>query len=540
MRWKQTALWRAAPVVLAAGCVGNIGDRDEGQLVPPGSDPTSTVSCPSVGTTPLRRLSQAEYANAVRDAVGVTFDASQLEGDEKVGAFASNSHAPVSLSTLYKYRDAAEEIAAAAVASPDVLGSCEPLGSEACLDEFVRVTGRRLLRGPLEDDEVARFLGVAAAADGEGVDGYRLVLEAMLQSPRFLYQLELTLPDAGDTVVALSAWELATRLSFFLWESTPDDALLDAASAGELATADGVRAQAERMLADPRARRAVESFHLQWLGLDKLQATEKDTAVYPAFDEELRAAMLVETRHFVSEVVLGGDGRLATLLTAPYSYLEGPLFDLYGVTAPAGHDPAEPVTLPESERAGLLTQGSFLATHAHRDESGPVQRGVVVQSNLLCLPPPPPPNDVPELPDGDETTTMRELLEQHQTPECAGCHRTIDGIGLGFEGYDGLGARRPDQNGAATDESGELFDIDVAGEFFGAVELAHRLSESADVRDCVAEQWFRYAFRRAIDESDVACSLEPSRQLFAESGGDVRKLLIALVQTDSFRHRAVP
>jgi hypothetical protein len=249
--------------------------------------------------------------------------------------------------------------------------------------------------------------------------------------------------------------------------------------------------------------------------------------------------MLAETRRFVSQVVLEGDGRLETLLTSSQSYLEGPLFSLYGIEEPANHDPKDPVDLPAAQRAGLLTQASFLATHAHRDDSGPVQRGVVVQSNLLCMPPAPPPKNVPQLPEGDPTTTMRELLEQHKNPACAACHKTLDGIGLGFEGYDGIGAYRPEQNGKPTDQSGELFDIDVAGPFVGAVELSGKLAKSEDVRQCVGDQWFRFAFRRALEKSDEACSLAPTRDLFAESGGDIRALLTALVETDSFRYRAV-
>jgi hypothetical protein len=530
----------AAPLLLACGCIGNIGDgpgAQGGSGLP--SDPLDAVTCPSAGVTPLRRLGQAEYAHVVFDVLGVSFDASQLERDEKVGAFVSNSQTPVSVTSLYKYRDAAESVAASAVTDGDLLAGCESTDDDACLEAFVRETGRRLLRGPLDDAEVARYLAVAETGDG-APETYRLVLETMLQSPRFLYQLELAVPAEGDTVVPLAPYEMASRLSFFLWQSTPDDALLDAAEQGTLATVEGLREQAQRMLEDPRAQRALESFHVGWLGLDKLGAVEKDLDVYPHFDAELRAAMLEETRRFVNQVILSGDARLKTLLTSQESYLEGPLFALYGLEEPPGHDPSDPVELPAGQRAGLLTQASFLATHAHRDESGPVQRGVVVQTNLLCQPPLPPPNDVPDLPEGGPTDTMRELLQQqHQNADCAGCHKSIDGIGLGFEGYDGSGKWRPTQNGAPTDVSGELLGVDVAGPFQGAVELADKLADSADVRDCVAEQWFRFAFRRAIEEGDEACSLAPARELFAAQGGDIRALLLALVETDSFRHRAV-
>ena len=360
----------------------------------------------------------------------------------------------------------------------------------------------------------------------------------MLQSPAFLYHLELGLPDEGGDVVPLSEYELASRLSFFLWNSGPDDALLDAAAAGELADAEARVAHAQRLLEDPRARESVGSFHVQWLGLDHLEDAFKDPAVYPEFDIELADAMVDETRRFASLTILQGDARLETLLTASHSNLTEPLFALYGIDLPSHFTPGMPVELDPSQLAGLITQASFLTEHALPNQSGPIQRWVEIRNQFFCDPPPPPPPGVdaePPMPDPNATT--REIFEQHTAdPTCASCHVLIDGIGLGMENYDGIGRHRTTENGKPVDASGELRATDVDGPFEGGVELAHRLAQSEDVRECVARQWFSYALGRLEGDGD-ACSLQTLHDAFSESGYDVRALLVELVRTDAFRYR---
>lgn len=492
-----------------------------------------------VGHMPLRRLTGEQYANAVRDLFGVEADVAAFGGDEKLGPFDANYAAPVSPTMVDQFRAVAEDVAEAASLDSVALLGCDPAVVPTCLQDWVRAVGRRAYRRPLTDDELARYETLIELGQDDAAR-VRLVIQAMLQSPSFLYQLEFGLPDpAADDVVALEPYELASRLSLFLWGSVPDDALLDAAAAGSLDDPEGLRAQAERMLEDPHARGTVESFHVQWLHLDKLAAQDKDPALYPLFDEELRDAMLAETRRFAGHVVLDGDARLETLLTSSETWIDAPLFELYGLPVPAGHDPAEAVALDPAQRAGLLTQASFLATHAHHNQTAPIHRGVVVLTELLCQPPPPPPPDVNATPpDPVPGSTTREIFEQQTAePYCAGCHKLINGIGLGFEGYDAIGAFREVENGLPVDQSGEVVGTDVAGTFDGAVELAHKLAESQQVRDCVATQWFRYSLGRLEGSADE-CTLGELRQSFADSDYDVRELMLALVQTDAFRYRA--
>lgn len=506
------------------------GGEDTGE-----PDACATVQ---VGHMPLRRLTRRQYGNAVRDLFGVDADITGLGGDEKLGPFDANYAAPVSPTSVEQFRAVAEEVGDAVAADPVAVLGCDPAVASDCLGSWIDGVGRRAYRRPLTAVERGRYDTLVALAEDDATAA-KLVVQALLQSPNFLYHLELGLGDPGVDAIALPPFELAARLSFFLWSSVPDDALLDAAADGSLLEDDVLRSHAERLLADPKARDAVESFHVQWLAVDKLDTSTKDAVVYPLFDEDVRAAMIAETRRFASGVVLDGDGSLDTLLTSSRTWIDAPLFELYGLPVPASHDPSEAVELDPNERAGLLTQAGFLASHAHANESGPVQRGVVVLTNVLCSPPPPPPPDINVVPpDPDPDATTRELFEIHtQDPACAGCHTAIDGIGLGFEGYDGIGVYRDVENGQPVDQSGEVVGSDIAGEFDGAVELAHKLAGSEQVRECVATQWFRFALGR-YEEGEDACTLERLHADFAEHNYDVRELLLALVQTDAFRYRA--
>ena len=514
------------------------GDDDSGSE---SGDTGEQLECPevTVADQPLRRITRAQYKNTLRDVLGIEVDVETLEDDEKAGAFDSNSLAPVSNTMVEQFRIVAEDVAADAMANKDAFLPCAPADA-GCDEDFIRTTGRLLYRRPLTEAEVSRYQLVFGVG-GDFDNGVRLVVQAMLQSPNFLYHLEFGLPDpVGENVVALDGVELASRLSFFLWNAGPDDTLLDAAVAGDLDSPEGLRSEAERLLSDTRAREAIANFHVQWLDVEEVPDLLKDTELYPQFNDELRTAMADEVRRFTQVVVLQGDGKLETLMTAPYSYIDGPLFDLYGVEEPAGHNAGQRVDLDASERAGLLTQAAFLASHAHANQSGPIQRGFAIRANFLCDPPPPPPpnvNAIPPVPDPDATT--RELFEMHTaSPACAGCHVLIDGVGLGFEGYDAIGAYRETENGLAVDQSGELVDTDIDGEFNGVVELAEALSQSQQVRECVSRQWFRYAFGR-IEGDDDQCSLDILDAAFADSDYNVRELLIGIVQTDAFRHKAV-
>ncbi len=269
----------------------------------------------------------------------------------------------------------------------------------------------------------------------------------MLQSPRFLYRVEMGMPDlltGQPDVTALDSWEVATRLSFLLWSSIPDEELFAAAEADALGDAASIEKQARRMLEDPRARDAVANFHEQWLGLGKIGTLNKDVAVYPTYTPALRPLWEKETLSFLDHVVFDDDkGDVKTMLTAPYSMMNADLAAFYGVSGPKGAA-FERVDLDPAQRAGLLTQASLLAVNSKPNQSSPIHRGKFVRERLLCQTLAPPPNNVNiQPPEVDPTATTREKFSQHSSdPACAGCHRLMDPIGFGFESYDGIGQFR--------------------------------------------------------------------------------------------------
>ncbi|MCA9545026.1 MAG: DUF1588 domain-containing protein, partial [Myxococcales bacterium] len=365
----------------------------------------------------------------------------------------------------------------------------------------------------------------------------RVALAAMLQSPQFLYRLTAPTPDEVEgAAVPLAGWVRASRLSYFLWGSTPDEALLAAAEAGALGTVEGVAAQVRRILPDPRTRATVQHFHRQWLGLDALARMEKDHP-YPGGVEALRAVLARSVEALVDEAFVQG---VDALLSGPSLHVDGDLAALLGLPAPAGD--FGPVAAPADQRAGLLTHPAVLAKLAHPDQTSPIHRGIFVRERLLCQTLPPPPADlIIEPPDPDPRATTQQRFAQHTAdPACAGCHTLMDPVGFGFENYDELGRFRQTENGLPVDASGELVappTPDLAGPFDGAVALAERLAQSPAVKQCVATWWFRYALARGELPVD-ACARARIEDAFIDSGGDFTALLVALATSGAFTHRA--
>lgn len=500
-----------------------------------------------LGMTPLRRLTAAQYQNTVRDLLGVHDDfIGQLTADEKVGPFKSNAAAPVGELQVEQYMQVAEGVAQKVMQAPQGLLECEPAqGDEACARRFIESVAPRAYRRAIEPDQVELLMAVYAEGEAEGgfENGIRLALVAMLQSPFFLYHMEFGRGDEGDGgVVPLTEYELASRLSYFVWNTMPDWPLFAAANAGELSTPEGLEAQVDRLLADPRVRDSIGSFHEQWLGVDEIDTLEKDLSVYPEFTPELARAMRQEVRDFANHVILEGDGSLQTLLTGAFTLTDDPeLLGLYGVELPAGHRPGAPIMLDPARRSGMVTMAGPLAVYAHANQSSPVHRGVLVREHYLCEPLPDPPDDVDDTPpETNPDQTTRERFAQHtEDPACAGCHALIDGIGFGLENYDGIGAFRTTEGSLPIDASGELIGSDPSGTFEGGVELAALLAHSSKVQDCMTRQWFRYALGRNESEDD-ACSIDHLMENFRSSGSDLRALIKAVVLSDSFRFRRGP
>lgn len=497
---------------------------------------------PDAPISVLRRLTRTQYGRTIHDLLGREVEGlDDFVADEKIGAFDVNLNAPVSEVAVEDYMIAAERLAEAVVDDLGMVVPCD-LDDQACPAEFVRDFGARAYRRPLEESEVARALALFDAADS-AEEGVQLVIQGMLQSPYFLYQLELGMTPTGDEeVVPLTDHELASRLSYMLWGSMPDAELRAVADSGALHETDTLTTQVERMLEDERTASAIGHFHVQWMGMDDLSAAGKQSAEDWA---TLSSSMAEELQRFSSWVILEDDARLATLLTTPTGFVDGALAELYGVELPAGAEPSDftRIELDPDQRGGLLTLAGVLAAHAHGIESAPVLRGQLVQENLiLCGPLPPPP---PEVNDGigelDPNLPAKQRYAEHATDgTCAACHQLMDPLGFGFEHYDGLGAYRTMEtlgNGEAVpvDATGELAGADVEASFDGAVELSKLLAMSSVVHRCMVHQWMQFGLSRPLTNADQ-CSNEALIEDFLENDGDLRTMLHRLASSTAMRH----
>lgn len=533
-----------ASVALLA-CQGVIGDSPNGEpdepFVPGGPVP---LDCSEgdyrPADAPLRRLTPDEYRESVGSLFpGVAIPELELERDAEVDGFDNNALSQgVSATNIEIFNSAAERVGAVVAADR----SWWPCTTEdaACGRTIALEVGERAYRHPLDAAEAERMASFFESLRAElGFDAaVAAYVSGVLESPSFLYRPELGDPSlpAPDGLVALSGHEVATRLSYLLWGGLPDQTLLDAAAAGELSDAAAVEAQTRRMLEDPRARDVVQRFHASWLDLDRLAELDLDGERYPELDGALRRDLAASVEAFVNDA-FWESGSTHELFAGRQGFVNDRLAPLMGVSAP-GSDELVPVTLPESERAGLLTQPGVLASTSHGIGHSPILRGVLVLGRVLCTPPPPPPDDVDigvadeEPVEGGRLLTTREKLERtHGTAECSNCHDAIDGIGFAFERYDGLGRYRLEENGATVDPTGMLWGEEVAD----AVELGETLAEDAMMRECLATQWYRFALGRSEAAPD-ACEI---RRL-ADTLGDVddpKEMLVALVTSNAFRFR---
>jgi hypothetical protein len=548
---------------LVLGCVGEIGgasgrpDRGASNEAANGGRSGGQGGSPGSPSDPgritVRRLNRTEYNNTVRDLLGTSQRPADLFPDDPSGFGFDNNGDVQSLTTIQidQYQSAAEalvvEVTAAGaqsiVAAAQAPG-CDPVagGADAsCVRKVLTGFIRRAWRRPPGADEVDRVMGVARAAQARGEDllsQLRAALIAVLSAPQFLFRIELDPDPLSVAAHPLGDYELASRLSYLIYRSMPDEALFAAAEAQRLRTDAGVRDQTLRMLADPKGAGLVEGFAGQWLDLDDLPAHQVDPVQYGAvFDAQLALAMRAETMRFFSEF-LRENLPASGLLDARFTFVDQRLAKLYGLPAPPPGS-ATRVALSGDQRAGIITQASVLTATSMPNRTSPVARGAWVLAHLLCAPPPPPPPDVPPLPDTDTMApaSARALLEAHRrSPACSGCHDLIDPIGLGLENYDAIGRWRTSDAGAAIDPSGSLPD---GSRFKGAVELSLLLAKDPRVPRCLTASFFTYATSRHPGDG-TPDGAEVDRIVgAADRGGGARlgDLVLAMVTSNSFRRR---
>ncbi len=540
-----------------SGCVGNIAGSGptEGELGGPsgsgaagggssgsgasssGGAATADCGTPRVGTERVQRLTPKEYTSTLR----------ALLGNEKLQPALDADRQPIAtLDAVRKWYNAADVAVPSTTAWLGSYGSCDPASDEACAKQLYESFAERAFRRPLKDDEREWLASSWAALPARASNTQRLEVmgELILQAPQFLYLYSEGTPAGAVNV--LDGYARAERLAYFLWDAPPDADLLAAAAAGDLDTREGMRAQAERLLADEGAKPVLRSFLAEWLELDgatilpSLEETPKDRKLFPGFDDALRQSMRREVEMFMDYVMFEADGSLEELFTSTRAYVNAPLAALYGVKGPAGADEWAWVDLDASQRAGMLTRAGFLTVHASQNLTSPIRRGVYLLKEVLCVKLPSPPANVDNTPvevTGGEIKTVRQAtLQRTGSASCGACHSRINELGFAFEHYDAIGRWQDEEveSGEAVDASADLSKSgsSLQGTIDGALELSQRLAKSPEVAACATEKWFQVALRRSPVELD-ACSVQQIQAKTSETNS-IRELLLAMATSDSF------
>ena len=404
-------------------------------------------------------------------------------------------------------------------------------------EQVIRKLVTRAFRRPPTDDELKRYMDLAFSArrQGESFEGsIQLVLQAVLISPHFLYKVELDPPGKEGEPRQLNDFEVATRLSYFLWSSMPDDELLDLAEKAELRQDGNLEKQVRRMLADPKSKALAENFAGQWLELRSLDIRTPDPDLFPGWNDELRRAMRTETE-LLFDAIVREDRSVQELLAADFTFVNEPLARHYGIPDVRGSE-FRRVSTVGTPRGGILTQASFLTITSNPNRTSPVKRGKWILDNILGLPPPPPPPDVPELVEakkGEDLGSLRARLEEHRkNPACASCHERMDPLGFAMENFDAIGAWRDKDGKTPIDSSGKL----PAGETFrGAAELRDLIVKTRqdDFVRCLAEKLLTYALGRGLEYYDQ-CAVDTITKALEADGNKFSRLVIGIVQSDPF------
>lgn len=520
-------------LALLGYCFSCQGDPAEPSL--PDAESPPTLTTPSR----LRRLSAREYDNALRDLLGVSPTLNRRDL-----FLAPYDNGPDSLRVDPEQAIVYQRVAtsaAALVAEKDldrVTGGCEPAreGISVCWERMLARFLPRAYRRPLRAEELQRLRGLFEATYNR--DGYtaavQVTLMAVLQSPAFLYRLELGQPQGS--VASLTQYERATALAFFTTGSIPDEALFAAAAAGRLGSTDDLRREARRLLSSPAGAAQLRHFLHQWLSTEQLSGVPKDPSLYPDFSET-RGAMSLELERFFTEV-LSERGSLRQLLTSSTGFIEERLARLYGVsyTGPG----VERIQLDPTLRSGVLTRAGFLAAHAAPDQTSPVGRGLFIRGAFLCASTPAPPPGIPRVIPRESARTTRGRLALHDAqPSCQGCHAAIDGIGFGFEQFDPIGQLQRVENGEPVDTSGFLHDAGEAdGPFVGVVELEQRLLKSPRLVPCFVRHIWRFAMGTSEAPGEVAALDALAKNFTVDS--TISEMFVEIVTTQAFRERGLP
>jgi hypothetical protein len=558
----------AAAAPFLSSCEGSLGGQlggsaQSGSTVPgndtnsPGNDPGSQALCTDadikLASVPLRRLTRFEYNNTVRDldllADETVAPANALPAEDLGNGFGNDTTGQsVSSFLAEQYSAVAETIALGATASPERLGVLAPCAqqisetsdvatTEACVRSWLTDFVPRAFRRPVEEGEVDGLLELfqILRADASFAVGVAGVLEAILISPEFLYRVELGDPDSQRPEWRRpNGYEMASRLSYLFWGTSPDDELIAAAAGGVLATNQGVIEQAERLLDDAKARSVIRFFFDNLLPISSLSQLERDPERYRAYSPLIGASMREETQRVLEHEIFEGQGTWSAAITADYSFLNGPLAQFYGVPGVEGDEFQKVDYIDTTQRLGVLTHAGVLAGTIHSNETNPVVRGHFILEKLMCMHIPLPASLADEItpPDPYSGDTARERFSAHSNnPACVSCHELMDPVGFALENYDAIGQWRDTENGVTIDATGAVPGME--GTTDGPVELVRQIAASEATQDCFAYHWMNFAYGRTLGGTDN-CMRARLGQKFRESGYDIKTLLVELTQTEDF------
>ena len=515
-------------------CSGQVGGGGSVGALPGGQNPTQqpnpTCSRSQAPAFHARLLSPRQYNNAVQDLFGVT-------GDFSAG-FAGGADTLLDDLGVEQRANAAAAVAQQAAQSLASWAPCDPVkaGAAACEQQLIDKVGARAFRHALTDADRAPLTAVfdAGVKEKDFATGVEWFISGLLQMPDFLYQIaKPVVTEQPGQIRPLPSADIASRLSFFIWDSLPDDTLLADGAAGQLTDRSRLQSEIARLMADQRFLRGAGSFYSDWLTLDRFSEVAHDDAGFTS-----AVAQSLHTSVLMSATQLYGNpaAKLADLLDGQTYYLDGALRAFYKL--PAGGADFTPGTFPGEARRGLLTHPGLMALLARPAETNPIARGLFVRRGLLCQDIPPPPNNaIPALPPIQAGLSTRDRLQQHTTDAtCKTCHDLIDPPGFAFENWDQVGRFRTMDSGKPVDTSANLVSAgDLAGMYPQGDAFLQRVAGSADVQRCFAQKYLAFAVERALT-SDDTCSLQQVQGGFAPSG-DLRGLVAAIASSDSFRLR---
>lgn len=535
----------ASMAALAVGCMGRIGSGEDGAGTggpdDPDLDPDAQIES---GELPIRMLTAAEIRYVLGDLFpDKDFTDVALGPKRPEGKYSTYAELQAVSSVSHQNMENVLGGVADRAVGEDAHGflGCDPDADQACVEAFLRDFGPRVFRRAFDDEEVTRFETLYRALRGQGDvrSATTGVLQALLLSPYFLYHFH----DAPDGVadasgrVRLRGEEIATRLSFLLWSSGPDDLLRDAVTSGELDTDEGVRAQAERMMKDPRFARFAEAFVLEWLEVDHVAELGKDATRIPEWSGDIAHDMLEEATRYAIDWGTSDAPTLAALLTSNDRFLNARLATFLGVEADVGEGFEETTVADRTKASGVFTLGSFLASHTTiTGKFGPVYRGKWLRKRLMCgVIGSPPPDALTKAPKEESVTTTREYHEKLvEMPVCGGCHSNMDAMAFALESFDGAGRFRTTENGVMVDTSATVSlsgDAELDGNYANVAELADAYAASQVTHDCFGQNLTEYAFGRLVTPSTDRVQRDVGAAL---ASGGLRDAMLALVTSAPF------